>query len=648
MAESVFGPGEEKRVLIRSSLRDERGFYEVRPTTRWIDPDIGLYATVRPETSPRLPESVWFMNQSRVKVRVGQNQVLGTITVGLNEPGEASVFAVGHPPPSPWPKRVQDDPDLPFVLPDLYDPVLSPDISTNWGNAYAARIQKLVLTHAELFRPGLGMFKDDIRMPIPFRNEADIANLKQSPFNLSPRDQKAMNEILDPLVKEGRVQQVPLGKPLPAASPAFVVWKEGKPRVVVDLRRINAKLVPDAYPLPKQDQVLMALGGATVFTSMDIRKGFFQQRIDPADAWKTSFVTPHRGQEHFTVSTMGLANAPGFFQHRMEEILRPYLWKFVVVYVDDILVFSNSLEQHYEHLAIILRLLAESGLTLALAKCHFAYPDIKLLGHYVGRLGLSTLRDKTEAIRTMSLPKNLRQLETALGFFGYYRKFVPGFAALASPLVKLKTRGFRNGPVEGNPRKRHATNTAIAERNSTPGYLPSTTHPIPHDPESPGITYTEEEIRAWEKLKESLCNAPTLAFPDFTRPFILYTDGSKEMGFGAALHQTGADGVERPVLFISRALQGAEERYWATELETGALVWALTKLSQYFDSGEFTVHTDHSALKSALQANPRGRRSNRLNEWAMFLSTFLPRMKIVHRPGKIHNNADGLSRLPRV
>ena len=145
--------------------------------------------------------------------------------------------------------------------------------------------------------------------------------------------------------------------------------------------------------------------------------------------------------------------------------------------------------------------------------------------------------------------------------------------------------------------------------------------------------------------QDKLCNAPTLAFPDFTKPFILYVDGSKKKAYGVALYQISTDGIQRPVLFLSRDLSDAKTRYWSTELEVGALVWALMKLSQYFDDGEFTVITDHIALKSALQNKTSGRRSNRLNEWALYLSTFQPRMKIIHRARKSHGNADGLSRI---
>src|SRR5256886_14762521 len=169
------------------------------------------------------------------------------------------------------------------------------------------------------------MFNDNVEMPIPFRDEKDLTGLKQAPFSLSRRDQEVINKVLDPLVQQGRVKKVPLGQPSAAASPAFVIWKNGKPGVVVDLRKVNTKLYPDAYPLLTQDQILGALGGSIIFSSMDIVKGFFQQTIRKSDRWKMAFVTTHRGHEQLTVSTMALANSPGFFQHQMKTILGQYL-----------------------------------------------------------------------------------------------------------------------------------------------------------------------------------------------------------------------------------------------------------------------------------------------------------------------------------
>ena len=360
------------------------------------------------------------------------------------------------------------EPDMPFIVqyPDE-EATSKADISDHWGPEFRSRVQDILDRHGNLFRKELGKFKDGIEMPIPFVDESNVSGLKQSPYPLTAKDKKAMNEILDPLLEQGRIQKVPLGIPSAAASPAFVVWKNGKPRVVVDLKRVNTRLYPDAYPLPRQDTILGALGGSIVFSSVDLTKSFFQQGTKPSDWWKTTFVTPHRGQEWLTVSTMGLANTPGFFQHRMETLLSPYLWQFVLVYIDDIIIYSSSLDQHIQHLDQVLTLLEDSGVTLALNKCHFAYPSIQALGHHVSRLGLSTMEEKVSAIRRMAFPANLRDLEVGLGFFGYYRPFVEHFASIARPLVKLKTRGFKGAPIKGRSRKRHSSKTSL-RRNRSP------------------------------------------------------------------------------------------------------------------------------------------------------------------------------------
>lgn len=590
------------------------------------------------------PQAIPMANFGKTAVKIWAGQPIGRLSTldPSAKPTEvkdvcfAEVFA----------GKYKVEPDLPYMVQFPAEPPTSEaDVSDYWGPDYQSRMRQVIQDHPRLFRDELGKFNDGIEMPIPFRNESDVGGLKQQPYNLSMRDRKAMDEVLDPLVQQGRVQKVPLGVPSAASSPAFVVWKNGKPRVVVDLRKINTRLYPDAYPLPKQDTILEALGGSTVFTSLDMTKSFFQQGTKSSDWWKTTFVTPHRGQEWLTVSTMGLANTPGFFQHRMELLLSDFLWQFVLVYVDDIIIYSPTIDDHLTHVDQILTLLEDSGVTLSLGKCHFAYPSIKALGHHVSRLGLSTLEDKVEVIRSLEFPRTLRLLEIGLGFFGYYRNFVDHYAATVRPLNKLKTRGFRGSPNKGKARRRFADKiqTDAIGQESPPDLADLVQD---NETNEPSLNPTAECRQAWETLKEQLCNAPTRAYPDFTRPFKMYVDGSKERGYGVALHQVGADGVERPILFLSRDLSPAENRYWATELEAGALVWALTKLPQYFDSGDFTVVTDHMALKSALQSKATGRRSARLNEWALFLSTFTPRMTIVHRPGVAHANADGLSRLP--
>jgi hypothetical protein len=223
-----------------------------------------------------------------------------------------------------------------------------PNISPHWGPEYQAQVQQIIDRHGRLFRPELGCFTDGIDMPIPLKPNASLARLRQAPYNLSKKDEDAMDTILDPLRVAGVVEPVPLGQPSPAASPAFVVYKNGKPRVVVDLRKVNAELYIDVYPLPRQDTILQALGGSSVFSALDMTKSYFQQPIAHEDRWKTAFVTAHRGHERLTRATMGLAVSASFLQHRMEQLFRAYLWKFVAVYIDDTIVFSPTPERHLQ------------------------------------------------------------------------------------------------------------------------------------------------------------------------------------------------------------------------------------------------------------------------------------------------------------
>ena len=545
--------------------------------------------------------------------------------------GLAEVFQGLPPVAEDTEGRIPDG--YPFAIPDPDPPldISKANISEHLNEEQRQKIVNVIKENSSLFRPGLGQFNDGVEMPIPFKDDVDIKDLKQPPYNMSPRDRKAFDKIVDPLKNIGVVENVPLGKPSPASSPAFLVWRDGKERVVVDMRRVNTKMNCDAYPLPKQDDILTAMGGATVFSVLDMTKSFFQQRIRPEDRWKTAFVTPHRGQEQFTVATMGLGISPPFFQHRMEKLFGQYLWQFVLVYIDDTIIFSKDIESHIKHLSIVLNLLRKSGVTLQLGKCHFAQQGLRALGHWVSRLGLSTVEDKVEAIRALKFPENLVELENGYGFFGYYRKFVSHFAGIARPLQELKTLGFKGSPIDKKPRAAFARKRSLTEVVGDNRKL------------------LEDCKQAWQTLKDRLCEAPQLAFPDFDKPFILYVDGSKERGFGAALHQVGEDGIEHPVLFLSRDLTPAEQKYWPTELETGALVWALQKLPQYLDHGKLTVHTDHSSITSAFKdlGPVHGKRSNRLANWRLFLQKYIDRMEIKHRPGKLHTNADALSRLPR-
>jgi hypothetical protein len=636
----VLLPGTGRNVSVRyRDLPPAANGYTIRPRPLG-SPALDSYASlVNGIVDGFNVDNVPIANFGNRPVKILANQCLGSLSpCTTSKPPQcetyinlASVFE-GLPP-------IQEQDDEKTGFPYIVTPPPEEDkpfidkaiISDHWGPEYKTSIMNVLLTHNALFSSKLGKFNDGIEMPIPFKDESDLSGLRQFPYNLSKKDKEAMNSVLDPLRKAGVIEPVPLGTPSPIASPAFVVYRNDKPRVVVDLRRVNSKGYIDAYPLPRQDTILQALGGRSIFSSVDMVKSFFQQPIKPADRWKTAFVTPHRGHEQMTRASMGFASSPAFFQHRMELLFGKYLWDFVLVYIDDIIIFSKDPQSHIRHLDKVLRILRESGVTLNLSKCVFAQPSLKALGHYINRLGLSTTDDKVEAIKNLKFPTTLRELETGLGLFGYYRHFVPHFSSIARPLLVAKTKALKGSPISGQARRNWA--------NKSP---------------STSMFGSDDELTAchsaWNTLKDKLCNAPVLAYPDFNQGFILYTDGSKERGFGVALHQKDSEGIERPILFLSRDITPAEHNYWPTELETAALIWALDKLPQYFDHGKFTVYTDHASIKQTFHdlGPAKGKRSARLTSWRLQLSKYADRMEVLHRAGRTHKNADALSRLPVI
>ena len=615
----------------------EKTFF-TRPKPIYEDLSIGMYGRVISALVDGTEERLPFANLGKTDIRINRGTTIGFLDQNTYfDPSTTQAFytlgdVFGERTEMDQEDTTEENPPTgaPYLLEPTDDDASleEANVSDHWGPEYERKARDILKTHRLLFRKELGRFNDGITMPIPFKRDPDLTKLKQAPYHCSLRDKNALDSILDPLKRQKRIEKVPLGDPSAASSPAFVVWKGDKPRIVVDLRRVNSLSYPDAYPLPKQDDILQALGGAVIFSSIDMTKGFFQQDIAEEDRWKTAFVTPHRGHERFTVSTMGLMNSPGFFQHRMEDLFKDYLWKFLLVYIDDVIIYSRSLEEHLNHLDQALHILANIGVTIGISKCHFAYPSVQALGHRVSRLGLSTLREKTDAIRKIAFPKTLKQLEMIIGLFNYYRKYVPRYAHRVENLQALKTLGFKNAPNKGYERDKHASQTLLKDQLG------------------------EQQLKACERefeaIKELLCTAPILAFPDFARPFVLHVDGSKERGFGAALYQRDEEGHERPILYISKRLIEAEKKYHPTELETGALVWALTKLPQYTDGNTITVHVDHQAIKQSFadQGPVKGKRSERLASWRLFLSRYWDRMTIIHVPGKTHRDADALSRLP--
>ncbi|GET01638.1 retroviral-like aspartic protease 1 [Rhizophagus clarus] len=372
-------------------------------------------------------------------------------------------------------------------------------------------------------------------------------------------------------------------------SPVVVVEKKnGKKRLCVDYRKLNKVTKRDCYPLPRIDDMLETLSGSQWFSSLDLASGFWQVELDQKDREKSTFITRF-GTYEFTVMPFGLCNAPATFQRLMDTVLRDILWQFVVVYIDDINVGSKTFEEHLLHLEQVFSRLAQAGLKLSPEKCFFFKDEIPFLGHVVSRHGIQTDPEKLRVIKEFPIPKDLTQLRGFIALASYYQKFVKNFSRIVEPLNRLL-------------------------KKNTP------------------FVWGNDQVDSFEYLKTCLMTPPILSYPNFEKPFILYTDAST-FALGAILSQKNEDKKERVIAYASRTLGKHERNYGITELECLAVVWAVKHFHHYLHGQKFTVITDHAALRYLLNlSNPAGR----LGRWLMFLNSY--NLEIINRPGKQHTN----------
>ncbi|KAJ0391696.1 hypothetical protein P43SY_010532 [Pythium insidiosum] len=376
----------------------------------------------------------------------------------------------------------------------------------------------------------------------------------------------------------------------------LVKKKDGSVRFCVDYRALNAVTAKDVYPLPRIDETVEALGGATLFSTMDLMAGYWQIPVAPEDRDKTAFAT-RQGLFRFRRMPFGLSNAPGTFQRLMDCVLRGLSWICCLVYLDDIIVYSRGpVERHLVKLAAVLARLEDAGLTIKLKKCVFAAPKIEYLGHELSEEGVRPTDRLLRAIRDAPVPTDATEVRRFVHLAGYYRRFIPEFGRKAEPLTRLlrKNEAWQWGP---------------------------------------------EQDGAVGQLKKELTSKPVLRYPDFQRPFVLATDASL-VGLGAALMQDHGDGLQ-PVGFASKVNSETQTKYGITELECLAVVWAINQFRPYLYGREFQVITDHVALKWLMTAKEPNKR---LHRWALSLQEY--NFTIVYRPGKSNVVPDALSRAP--
>ncbi|KAK3531089.1 hypothetical protein QTP70_010364 [Hemibagrus guttatus] len=403
-------------------------------------------------------------------------------------------------------------------------------------------------------------------------------------YSLSIPEEKAMEEYIQEALTQGYIR--------PSTSPAassffFVAKKDGGLRPCIDYRALNQITVKFRYPLPLVPAALERLCGATVFTKLDLRSAYNLIRIRAGDKWKTAFVTP-TGHYEYLVMPYGLANAPSVFQDFMHTVLREFLHKCVLVYIDDILIYSRSLAEHRQHVREVLQRLRDYQLFLKAKKCAFHQSSVHFLGYIIDRSGVRMDERKVAAVRDWPLPTTIKELQWFLGFANFYRRFIRGYSSITSPLTSL----LRNKPKS--------------------------------------LTWNPAASQAFDTLKTAFTTAPLLVHPNPELPFFGEVDASTT-GVGAVLlQQQGKPPVLHPCAFFSRKLSPAEANYDIGNRELLAIKLALEEWRHWLEGAKhpFVVLTDHKNLeylRAAKRLNPRQAR------WALFFTRF--QFTISYRPG---------------
>ncbi|GJZ38755.1 putative reverse transcriptase domain-containing protein [Tanacetum coccineum] len=415
------------------------------------------------------------------------------------------------------------------------------------------------------------------------------APIARAPYRLAPSEMKELSEQLKELSDKGFIR--------PSSSPwgalvLFVKNKDGSFRMCIAYRELNKLTVKNRYLLPRIDDLFDQLQGSSVYSKIDLRSGYHQLRVREEDIPKTAFRTRY-GHYEFQVMPFGLTNAPAVFMDLMNRVCKPYLDKFVIVFIDDILIYSKNKQEHEEHLKIILELLKKEELYAKFSKCEFWISKVQFLGHVIDSEGIHVDPAKIESIKDWTSPKSPTEIRQFLGLAGYYRRFIEGFSKIAKPMTKLTQKKVK-------------------------------------------FEWGDKQEAAFKLLKQKLCSAPILALPEGSEDFIAYCDASKK-GLGAVLMQR-----EKVISYASRQLKIHEKNYTTHDLELGAVVFALKIWRHYLYGTKCTVFTDHKSLQHILDQKELNMRQRR---WLELLSDY--DCDIRYHPGKANVVADALSRKER-
>lgn len=463
------------------------------------------------------------------------------------------------------------------------------------GHALTADMQTRLNTVIELFpsfkREGLGrtsLLEHTIEV------ETGARPVKQRYFSVSPAIERLIHAEVDEMLRLGVIEVAPPN--CPWSSPVTLVRRNGKSRLCLDSRRLNAVTVKDAYPQPKISNILSRLPKAEYITSLDLKHAFWQIGLARDSRDMTAFTVPNRPLYRFCVMPFGLTNAPQTMSRLMDVVIPANLRHQVFIYLDDLLLVSQSFADHLELLIEVSQCLGKAGLTLNIDKCRWCLRQVKYLGYVIGNGVIKTDPDKISAIRDLLPPKSVREVRQFLGLASWYRRFIDGFSALTAPISDLTKKTTR-------------------------------------------FAWTKEADEAFETLKTRLTSAPVLITPDFDKPFVIQCDASK-VGIGGVLAQEDEEGVERPISFFSYKLNKSQRNYSITELECLAALKSIEKFREYVEGHRFKVVTDHASLQWLMRQTDL---NGRLVRWSLKLQGF--DFKIEHRRGSLQTVPDALSRL---